>query len=293
MKKLIILFISIAALSCGNNTEEYHINKGSITLAADESIKPIIQAEVEAYKAHYPEVEIITIYLPEQQAVRLMMQDSAEVIAITRELTPDEQRYFTSRKIPYEPAKMALDAVTLIVNKNSTINELSLEELKDILIAQESPTKIVFDNNSSSNLVYIKNLFQIENINTENIFAANGTLDAINYVQSHSNAIGVIGNNWISDEDNENSKKIRDEIKVLSIKDIKNNLVLPTLENIKQRKYPLERKIFLHTSQIRWGVGKGFVRFSCSQIGQLVVEKMGLMPYYIIPKTYILDKSKI
>lgn len=66
---------------------------------------------------------------------------------------------------------------------------------------------------------------------------------------------------------------------------------LPNTRDIKARKYPFERTIILHTKETVWGVSKGFIRFSCSQVGQLVTEKMGLVPNFNMPRTVFLDNK--
>ncbi len=293
----VLFFVSSCTLfSCGtanNKGEEYHVNKGEITMVADESLGPIAQAQADAYQIHYPDTKITTKLLPEQKAIRALLSDSAEVIAITRELSSDEQRYFISRKINYEPAKMAMDAIVVIANKNASEKPIGFDEIKEILNGKATGKRIVFDQSSSSTLNYVRNKLGITQISNKNTFAANGTNDAIAYVSGHSDALGIIGYNWISDDEDPAAKKLRSLINVLPIKDSTGTAYLPTVYNIRNKKYPFYRFVYLHTTQNQWGVAKGLIRFSCSQIGQLIVEKMGLVPYFIMQKNVILDKDPI
>ncbi|MFT6478126.1 MAG: phosphate transport system substrate-binding protein [Spirosomataceae bacterium] len=270
------------------------IRRGSATIAADESLKPIVEAQIQAYKAHYPETTFDVVYVPEQRAINLMLQDSVEVIVVTRELNEKEIAFFDQKKIKYEPAPMALDAVALIVNNGSDLNTITINELKNIFVNKSARKKLVFDNSNSSNLGFIKSKLNIDNIENANIFAADGNAEVFDFIARNKNVIGVVGNNWISDKDNRRADSLRKGIRTLKVvNEAVGKAFGPSVDNLRDRNYPLERLIYLHTTQSKWGVAKGFIRFSCSQIGQLVVEKMGLIPYYIIPKVYIIDNTPV
>lgn len=298
MKKniLALSLIALAVGSCNYNpkvSEKDTIQQGKITIAADESLQPIMQAQVQAYKAHYPKTEFNVVFLPEQEAINLMLKDSAQVCVTTRELNENERVYYTKNGFPYEPAPMALDAVALITNRSNADTTLTIEELKDLFTNPSSTTQLVFDNSNSSNLSFIKNRLGIKELNKKNIYAAKGNLDVFEHIKKYKSAIGIIGNNWISDDDDKEARKLKSSIRVLAIADKSKkgdaSYYLPTLYNLQKRQYPLERLIYLHTPQSYWGLAKGFIRFSCAQVGQLVVEKMGLLPYHIMSKTYVLD----
>lgn len=292
-KSLLLLSIFVSLISCQEtSSENENINKGNVIVAADESLKPLVEAQINAYKAHYPETTFTTLYLPEQKAINLLLKDSAEVAIVTRELSENEQIYFKSKQIPYQPAKFAIDGVSFIVNNNSPISELSLDDIKEKFSESNKTTQMVFDNSSSSNLYYLINKFKIKDPQKLNITTADGTINVFDFISKSNTAIGIVGNNWISDDDSKMAKELRKKVKILPIKIKSTDLAyLPSFENIKAKKYPLDRMVYMHTTKIEWKVAKGFIRFSCSQIGQLIAEKMGILPYYNIPKDVILDKK--
>lgn len=291
---ILTLFFTLGFFACNYNPQETDntIKRGNATIAADESLKPIVDAQIQAYRAHYPETTFDVTYLPEQEAINLMLRDSAEVVIVTRELNEKELVYFEQTKIKYEPAPMALDAATLIVHENSNISTITLDELKKIFLSKNTDKTLVFDNSNSSNLSFMRQKLGIMNLEKANIFAAKGNAEVFSYISRNKNAIGVVGFNWLSDEDNKQADSLKTGIRILKVAENKSKgYFAPTTDNLRNRDYPLERLIYLHTTQSKWGVAKGFIRFSCSQIGQLVVEKMGLIPYYIIPKVYVIDNT--
>ncbi|PLK44620.1 PstS family phosphate ABC transporter substrate-binding protein [Emticicia sp. TH156] len=297
MRKLILLAIcALLFLRCSKPDKPDLPNDGEITIAADESLKPIIDAQVMAYNAHYPKAILHVRYMPEQKAMSLMLSDSVDIAVTTREATQNEQSFFASKKIAYLPAKMALDGVALIVNPENPIENISLKELKDIFDGKaHSDYKLVFDNSNSSNLNYMMQKLQIKDLNRANIFAANGNKDVIEYIKKNPKAIGIIGGNWISDLDDQNSRVFISSIKVLGVAASDSpaaaDYYKPTTESLRARRYPLERRIYLHTMD-HFGLTKAFTRFCCAQIGQLVVEKSGLIPYYVYPKGVVINREQ-
>ncbi|MBA4849689.1 PstS family phosphate ABC transporter substrate-binding protein [Emticicia sp. BO119] len=296
-KFLLLLLCALLFLKCSKPEKPDLPNDGEITIAADESLKPIVEAQIMAYNAHYPNAILHVKYMPEQKAMALLMQDSVDIAIGTREATENEKAIFASRKIAYLPAKMALDGVALITNHENPIEHISLKELKEIFEGKAyTDYKLVFDNSNSSNLNYMIQKLNIQDIKRANIFAANGNKDVIDYIEKNPKAIGLIGGNWISDLDDKNSRTFISRIKVLGVSAFDNpgdnDYYKPTTESLRARKYPLERRVYLHTMD-HYGLTKAFIRFCCAQIGQLVVEKSGLIPYYIYPKGVIINKEQV
>lgn len=296
MKRIIIVLVGAIMLwQCAPQEKQDLPNEGEITIAADESLQPIVDAEIMAYNAHYPKAKLNVLYMPEQRAMSLMMNDSVNIAIVTREATPGEQSVYTSNNIPYLPAKMALDGVAIISNLESSIKNLSIVDLKAMFEGgKNTDIKLVFDNSSSSNLNYMMSKLGISDIKKANIFAADGNKDVIEYIKKNKNAIGVIGGNWISDIDDSKSQSFINSIHVVGISDVKtpNDYYTPTTASLKARKYPFERRIILHTKK-GYGLTSAFIRFCCAYIGQLVVEKSGLLPYYVYEREIIIEKKPI
>lgn len=296
MKRIIIVLCTALTLWQCNSQEKQDLpNEGEITIAADESLQPIVDAQIMAYNAHYPKAKLNVIYMPEQRAMSLMMNDSVNIAIVTREATSGEQAVYTSNNIPYLPAKMALDGVAIISNLESQIKKLSITDLKAMFEGEKNTDiKLVFDNSNSSNLNYMVSKLGIKDIKKANIFAADGNKDVIDYIKKNKNAIGVIGGNWISDVDDSKSQNFINSIHVVGISDSKtpDKYYTPTTASLKARVYPFERKVILHTKK-GYGLTSAFIRFCCAYVGQLVVEKSGLLPFYIYKREIIIEKKPI
>ena len=72
--------------------------QGTITIAADESFQPVVSALTKAYEGIYPDAHFNVLYRPEQEAVLALLQDSARLAIVTRELTDKQKDMITKQE---------------------------------------------------------------------------------------------------------------------------------------------------------------------------------------------------
>src|SRR5687767_8961982 len=94
----IILIMASICFSCHDKDKYGKLadtpTTGAITIVADESLQPIVEAEVATFNALHPKANITAIYLPEAEAINLMLEeDSIKLAVVTRKLTREERRY--------------------------------------------------------------------------------------------------------------------------------------------------------------------------------------------------------
>ncbi len=264
------------------------IYEGRITVGMDESIAKVMSAATDAYTMHYPKAGFDNQVMPENTAVRLLLKDSVDVICITRLLNEEEMAVLEKRKIKYRPAPMALDAVVLIVHPDSPMSNISLDELKGLFTSDAEGPKLVFDSGNSSNLNQVMGKLGITEFNRNRVVAAGGNEKVFEWVKKDKNAIGFVGYNLISEKSNEATRDLKESIKIMKV-----NAVEPVKRSILDQTYAFHRIIYLHTLGSAWGVNNGFIRFACTKPGQLIAEKMGLVPYYSIPKEFYISKEEL
>lgn len=295
MKKLNVILIFSFALAFGAcDQKKPIINEGTIKVAIDESLVPISEALIQSYKIHYPKTNFVTYVVPESKAIKMLFDDSVSLAITTRGYNAEELRVMKSREVKYIPAICGIDAVMLVTSKNYPDTAVSQEKLKYMLTNPDSKTKLIFDKAASSNYNTIIEKLKVKNVNLKNVYAAEGNLQVLQEVQKHPDAIGFLGYNWVSDEDDYESQKLINNIKILAVSDSTGkNFAKATWKNIDKRIYPFERFVYMHTMSKSWGVENGFIRFTCAKTGQFVIEKMGLIPYYLIPKEFYLEKKPL
>ena len=277
----IVLFILFFSLVACSKSEADAPNKGEIVIVADESFRNVTEALAERYVAHYPETKLNLKFQKEDYALMDLLKQNVRVIVMSRELTDREKKLYKEMvDLPLQPAKFAGDAVVFVVAKNSPRNSISVQEIKKEL--QSDDKNIIFDGVNASNFNFVA---QKLNLKPQNIKYSliKGNKAIVEQINKFPNSIGAISLNTISNPHSQEAKNLREQIKILPVKD--NNVAYePNRQNIRYMKYPFTRILYFLTNEGYFGLGNGFIRFSCMQNGQIVVSKEGLQPYYIFKR---------
>jgi phosphate transport system substrate-binding protein len=289
---LSVLLISSILTSCGGGKDKNGNDldtpaKGEITVAVDESFQQIIEAERSSFEKTFPYTKINLVYKPEGEAVAMLLNDKARMAVVARELDEKEKVIFKQGDFRYKSYKFAGDGIALITHKSNRDTLITTSQLEGIMKGTKKNWSgreivLVFDGTSSSNLSFLLDTFNIDRKQKVSFFAAKSNKDVIEYVKTHSNAMGVIGVNWISDGDDPASLSFIRSINVLSVANKPN----PTIDdyyqpfgyNLALKKYPLTRHIKLILKEAHMGLGTGFVNYMTLEQGQLIVLKNGLIP---------------
>lgn len=285
MKKIILVLLAVTAIlfSC-SKTKDKDIdnpNKGEITVETDESFKSVIEALAERYMALNPLTKINVVIKKEDLCFLDLLNKKARVVVMSRELSNQEKAAFDTKvELPWQPAKFAADAVLFVVPKNSPVESVSMDEIYKELTSDSK--NLIFDGTNSSNLNFVAQKFNKKPADLK-FSIINGNENVVSQLKNYPGKIGVISYNTISRPFGEEAQRLRTELKILKV--IKNGKVYePSLDNLKTMNYPFTRVLYLLTNETYYGLGNGFIRFSCQQLGQIVVEKEGLQPYNIFKR---------
>lgn len=299
INKLIFTFLITGIFSCTGNTQDKKVETttiGEITVSCDESLRPIIEAEEMVFEHLYPKGIINIIYCSEQEAVRMMIHDSARMAIITRELTKDETLQLNEQKISHARYfKIGYDAIAFILNPANKDTSFTRAQVKSLLSGEINSwdqlnknnslgkIQIVFDNPSSGAVRLLQDSVLNGNKLGKTSFALKSNPEVIKYVEENKNAIGIIGVSWISDKDDSVVRYFLDNIKVAEIEPVIMRVAgitnKPIQGNIALKQYPYWRTIIVNSRELKEGLGTGFVSFMGSEPGQKIILKGGLVPY--------------
>ena len=214
------------------------------------------------------------------------IKDTAQFAILSRKLTTQELNAFKKKKITPEISSIAIDAIALIRSKNNNDTLIALNDIIDFLKGQDKSQfkGLVFDNPNSSTVRYILEKAGLKNLPKKNVFSFNTNNEVIKYVAENDNMIGIVGLNYIY-QPKPSMQQFIDKINVLSVKDInKSGYFSPSQNNLAEKTYPLARELYIVNCQGFSGLGRGFIAFTTSDVGQRVILKSGLMPVEIPPR---------
>jgi phosphate transport system substrate-binding protein len=298
VKSVLIGSVAIMILlsGCKQNSTKPRNNptSGTIKVLADETFKPILDAEVAVFQSLYPNAKLDVVYLTETEALNGLFHDSTNLIITTRALTKQEMDFFESKKYFPKSLKIAIDAVALIVNPENKDTLITVGDFRKILTGSltrweqlsahgvKDDIVVVFDNKNSSTVRYmLDSICQGQKIDSSHI-ALNTNSDVIEYVNQHRNAIGVIGVSWISDRDDPRMLSFLSKVKVMAIsscaKATPADSYQPYQAYLGGTEYPFTRDVYVINAEPYVGLATGFVAFLASGRGQRIILKLGILP---------------
>ena len=292
MKVVVKLFAAVSGLcllfSCDGNPLAYQKDahgRGKTKIYFEESFKPLFETSIYTFEGLYPNADIVPEYCTEEAAILAFFKDETKTISITRDFTEAEKAKLLKSNVQVRSDKIAEDAVVLIVHPDNPDTTLTIDKLKRILTGKDTVwnslktnINVVFDNVNSANFQYLRNLSGSKEI-PRNIFAVKSNEQVIEYVKGNRNAIGVIGANWISDEDDATVLEFLKGIKVVAVSATEGGEYFqPYQAYIYTKEYPLTRELWMINKASKSGLNTGFVLFMKGEKGQLIIQKSALVP---------------
>lgn len=196
----------------------------------------------------------------------------ASICAASRKLLPTEIKEIAQNQNRLGMAHLiAKDALSIYLNTNNPIDDLSLESLRNIFTCKINRwneidgdyapiQKILRPNNSGTHSYFKQFVLETDNYCKQNAQTIHTTEEVVYIVAHNRYAIGYGG---VAFHD--------------SVKHAKINSILPSLDNIRNDKYPIIRYLYFYTTDLPEGESKKFIDFVLSEKGQKIVQNSGFV----------------
>ena len=295
MKTIHLLTTAIAGLmliSCAGGSKPLdERTMHTVDLACDETFRPIIGQELRAFQAKYTDAILDTTFLPETDALNLLLKDSVTMAIATRPFTEKEKKFILDKyRLVAQCQPFAYDAIALIVNPQNPDTLLSVNELRKIVTGkltrwsdiQHATTKgnieVVFDDENSSTVRYIRDSICGGAALKGNLKTAHSSRNVIDYVRHSRNAIGIIGVDWIRNIKDSTNLTFDQSVRVMSLSNSAvtepDNCFQPVQYYIATADYPLIRQLYiLSTNPYTDTYNHNFYFYLTDTEGQLIITK--------------------
>lgn len=276
--------------SCGTHENPLAYQKdthgrGKIEIYVEDSYKPLFKTSIYTFESLFPKARVKAQYLPEGQIIQSFFDNKVKTICISRDFTSKEKQFLKTKHVQVQSDIIAYDAVALIVHPDNKDTLISVDQLKKWISTNgaqwpntHKDVKIVFDKVNSANFNYLTQLSG-KNTLSENVYALNSNEQVIEYVKRNKQALGVIGVNWISDQEDFEVMNFLDSVRVMhvSLHDGGEGFQ-PYAGTVWTKEYPLHREMWMINKGNRSGLNTGFVLFMIGEKGQLIIQKSELVP---------------
>lgn len=267
MKRLFLVLAAASLLFSSNAMakEEVMIN-GSTTLL------PIIQKASEVFMQNNPSVALSISGGGSGNGIKALNEGLCQIAMSSRDVKSTEVADAKSKGIELNRITVAWDALVPVVHPSNKVQELSLEQLKNIYTGKITNWKelggddekiVVISRDTSSGTFesWAELVMNKEKVApTALLQASSGAV--VTTVSKNKRAIGYIGFGYVNNT-----------LKVITVDGVK-----ASAESVLQKKWEISRELYLFTNGAPKGAAKEFVDFMLdAKKGQNIVQETGFI----------------
>ncbi len=252
-------------------------NKGSDTLVN------LALAWAEAYVQVHPQVSISVTGGGSGTGIAAMINGTVNIANASRAMQAEEIAAAEANGISPVEFVVARDAIAVVVHPSNPVNELTLKEISDIFAGritnwaevggEDRPIVLLSrESNSGTYVYFLENVIRLGGKNSDLLFSPETLLmpssEGISAeVRQNPNAIGYDGLGYVT----------ADQKKVAIASEAGAASVLPSVDTVNDRSYPISRPLYMYTAGEPTGGIKDFLDWVMSD-GQSWVLELGFVP---------------
>ena len=288
MKRLIIAFVLftllLSACSSNSSTNESNSAAAYIENKGSDTIVNLALAWAEKYQAVHPDVSISVTGGGSGTGISALLNRTVDIANASRQMQAEEIQQ--AQAIGFEPVEFVIsrDAIAVIVNPTNPVNRLTMQQVSDIYSGvinnwsqvggQDRPiVRLSREVNSGTHIYFRDTVVRLGDKNNKTLFAMDTLLlpsseGIINEVRQNPNAIGYDGLGYVPSD-----------LKVIAVAiDATSPYVLPSIETVNDKSYPVARDLYMYTAGQPEGAVKAYLDWVMASEAQAIVAELGFVP---------------
>lgn len=283
---LFLLIASLFLISCGststdttsNSPTQYIENKGSDTIVN------LALAWAEEYQAEYPDIRISVTGGGSGTGIAALINNTVDIANASRQIKDEEIAEAQAKGVSPVEHIIARDAIAVIVNPENPVRELTLQQISDIYSGvitnwgevggEDRPiVKLSRETNSGTHVYFLETVLRLGDKENKTLFSTDTLLlpsseGIIAEVRQNPNAIGYDGLGYVPD----------DLVMIAIAKKAGGAYVLPSIESVNDKSYPIARDLYMYTNGEPTGIVKEYLDWILSAEAQEIVAELGFVP---------------
>jgi len=286
MKRLLtFFFLSFFFASCSSSTDsssaasaQYIENKGSDTIVN------LALAWAEKYQGDHPDIRISVTGGGSGTGIASLVNGTVGIANASRQIKEEEIAEAQSKGVNPVEHIIARDAIAVIVNPENPVSELTLQQISDIYSGkitnwtgvggEDRPiVKLSRETNSGTHVYFLETVLRLGSSDDKTLFSMDTLLlpsseGIISEVRDNPNAIGYDGLGYVPDD-----------LKMIGIAETDGGAyVLPAIETVNDKTYPIARDLYMYTDGEPTGFIKEYLDWILSAEAQQIVAELGFVP---------------
>ena len=256
----------------------YIENKGSDTIVN------LALAWAEKYQADHPDVRISVTGGGSGTGIASLINGTVDLANASRKIKDEE--IDEARANGIEPVEhiIAGDAIAVIVHPDNPVSQLTLQQISDIYSGKiqnwsevggdDRPiVRLSRETNSGTHVYFLETVLRLGSKEDKTLFSMETLLlpsseGIISEVRQNPNAIGYDGLGYVP----------HDVKKIAIAKSAGEPYVLPSVETVNDKSYPIARDLYMYTAGEPTGIIKAYLDWILSPEAQQIVLELGFVP---------------
>lgn len=247
----------------------FAVNAADVTMTGSTTVLPIAQAVAEALAGQY---EIEVSGGGSSVGVAALIDGTTDIADHSRPMKSSEfEKAVANGVVPFQ-WHIANDAIAVVVHPSNPVQDLTLEQLKEIYLGNitnwdeiggnDRPILVVSRDSSSGTFeTWEKKVMDKEDVYAGAIYTTSNA-DVANEVSNNPNAIGYVGIAYVTPH-----------LKALTV-----GGKVASLETAINYSYPIARPLFMSTNGFPSGAVLDVILYVLSDEGQALVQEVGYAP---------------
>lgn len=251
----------------------------SLVIKGSNTVYPVAQAWVEAFKEENPDVNITLEGAGSSTGIKALFNNQTDIANSSRWLKDSElQQMFEEGKY-FIPFIVGYDGIAIIVNPSLALDSITIDQLKKIYTGKITTWKQIHSDLPNTRIVlysrdtasgtfeyFVEHVIEGERLVPYTQMLPSNRAE-VEQVSQNKSAIGYVGMAYVTNE-----------VKALKVEGVE-----PTLKNVNTGKYPISRPLFMFidaTNGLPKGLAWEFLQFGLSPKGQSLVLDVGYVNAY-------------
>lgn len=291
MKNRLLLYAALLLCACSNydyqGTGKDVPTAGKVSIWADFADSLMLTQLKEVFESRYPKATIKFEFASETDILNAVNDGKCRICIMHRDFFPQEKEALENRNFKVRSVKFAKSSIALVAGHNHPLSVIDEADVKKYLRADANTEglKFCFDRKGGNNYMYFFRRYQLKEGSKTSMVTMPGPYAVIDWVALHPDYVGFVGVNTIADKTDPLAMQYQKKVKIMQVNTDSSGSSYPFQSQIYSGQYPFVQDVYLHDLQGYSGLGSGFAAWICSQPGQILVKKSGLLPCFDAGRT--------
>lgn len=267
---LVPLLLSLTLVGCGGGSEQSGGQKTTITVAGSTTVLPIAEIAAEKFQAKTGN-QVLVSGLGSSAGIEAVISGTADIASSSRDLTPEEASHELVSTV------IAHDGIAIIVNDSNPVQNVTLDQLRDIYAGKitnwdelggpNMAIQLVNRDEASGTREAFRSIVMRGEDFDRSAAVLPGTGQVRDVVSRSAGAIGYISIGFVQ------SDYATTTVKTLTVDGVE-----ATKDNVSSGAYPISRDLYFFTNGDPQGVAYDYIMYVLSDDMTQTIEDAGYIP---------------